>query len=293
MPERGPQPTEADPATEGSSPHEDAVRFPGSALTEPQPESPGDKALEPVSPWSRTGEAAYRSTPAEEPSPADGAEATSWPEDADADPDTVEPDLGFSVIDSGSPQDTARPPSRTRKVVLTSILAVALVGVAVLGWAGWQITSQKNATMTTPAQIAGLHLDDSQSGRDTADYMLTALSAEVDLDQAVGAVYTDSANHDVLFFGGTTLIWSPSNDLKTAFGLISDDQGAVTNVHDVPAGEYGGTMRCGTTQTADGAMPVCGWADHGSLALAMFPNRSEAESAKLLLEIRDAAQKRN
>jgi hypothetical protein len=170
---------------------------------------------------------------------------------------------------------------------------VAIVGIAVLGWAGWQISSQKDATMTTPARIGGLHLDDSQSGRDTADYMLTALSAEVDLDQAVGAVYTDSANHDVLFFGGTSLIWSPASDLKTAFGLISDDQGAVTNLHDVPAGKYGGTMRCGTTQTPDGAMPVCGWADHGSLALAMFPNRSETESAKLLLDIRDAAQKRN
>jgi hypothetical protein len=141
--------------------------------------------------------------------------------------------------------------------------------------------------------VAGLRLDDSQSGRDTADYLQTALSAEVDLDKAVGAVYTDGAKHDVLFFGGTTLIWSPGSVLKTAFGLISDDQGAVTNLHDVPAGRYGGTMRCGTTQTADGAMPVCGWADHGSLALAMFPNRSESDSAKLLLKIRDATQKRN
>jgi hypothetical protein len=176
---------------------------------------------------------------------------------------------------------------------LTSILAVGLAGVAVLGWAGWQITSQKNAVLTAPAQVAGLHRDDSQSGRDTADYLQTALSAEVDLDNAVGAVYTDGSNHDVLFFGGTTLIWSPGSDLKAAFGLVSDDQGAVTNLHDVPAGRYGGTMKCGTTQTTDGAMPVCGWADHGSLALAMFPNRTEPDSAKLLLEIRDATQKRN
>jgi hypothetical protein len=199
----------------------------------------------------------------------------------------------LSVAGSGDGQRATSPPTRTRRIILTSILAVGLAGIAVLGWAGWQITSQKSATLTTPAEVAGLRLDDSQSGRDTADYLQTALSAEVDLDKAVGAVYTDSSNHDVLFFGGTALIWSPGSDLKTAFGLISDDQGAVTNLHDVDAGKYGGTMKCGTTQTADGAMPVCGWADHGSLALAMFPNRTEPESAKLLRKIREATQKRN
>ena len=178
-------------------------------------------------------------------------------------------------------------------IVLGSLLAVGLAGAAVLGWMGWQISSQKDATVTTPAEVSGLRLDDSPGGRDTADYLQSALSAEIDLDHAVGAVYTDGAGHDVLFFGGTTLIWSPGSDLDKAFGLISDDQGAVTGVHDVPAGKYGGTMRCGTTATADGTMPVCGWADHGSLALAMFPARSEAESAKLLLQIRNAAQARN
>ena len=38
---------------------------------------------------------------------------------------------------------------------------------------------------------------------------------------------------------------------------------------------------------------VCGWADHGSLALAMFPGRSEGDAATLLSQIRDATQKRN
>jgi hypothetical protein len=177
--------------------------------------------------------------------------------------------------------------------VLSCLLAVGLTGSGVLAWAGWQISSQKDATVTTPATVAGLRLDDSQSGSETADYLQSALAAKINLDKAVGAVYTDGAGHDVLFFGGTALIWSPADNLASAFGLISDDQGAVTGVHDVAAGRYGGTMKCGTTKTADGAMSVCGWADHGSLALAMFPNRSESESAKLLLQIRDAAQKRN
>ena len=187
------------------------------------------------------------------------------------------------------------PPSRTRVIVLSSLLAAGLAGAAVLGWTGWRISSQKDATLTTPQQVAGLTLDESANARTTADYLTTAIAADVDLDNTVGAVYSDPASpaRSVLFFGGTTLIWTPGSDLDTAFGLISDEQGAVTGLHDVPAGDLGGTMKCGKTDTGDGDMAVCGWADHGSLALAMFPNRSEAESADLLRRIRAEAQTRD
>jgi hypothetical protein len=185
------------------------------------------------------------------------------------------------------------PQSRTRLIVLSSLLAVGLAGASVLGYSGWRIASQKDATLTVPTTVAGLSVDSSEEGRSTSEYLQTALSADVDLDRSVGAVFADSSGKNVLFFGGTTLFWTPEDDLETAFGLVSDDQGAVTGLHDVPAGELGGTMKCGTTK-ADGAdMPVCGWADHGSLALAMFPGRTVEESAKLLGDIRSAAQTRN
>jgi hypothetical protein len=188
------------------------------------------------------------------------------------------------------PEEPARP-SRTRRIVLSSLLAVGLAGAAVLGYAGWTIASQKDATLTTPATVAGLRLDTSAEGKSTADYLRTALSAEVQLDKAVAAVY-DDGKESVLFLGGTGLIWTPEDDLDTAFGLISDAQGSVTGLHKVPAGKLGGTMKCGTTVTDDGNMSVCGWADHGSLALAMFPSRSESDAAALLVQIRDAAQTR-
>jgi hypothetical protein len=176
-------------------------------------------------------------------------------------------------LTSGRDEETEprAPRSRTRTIVLSSLLTIGLAGAAVLGYVGWQISTQKDATLSTPSEVAGLRLDTSEDGKSTSDYLRTALSAEVSLDDAVGAVY----------------------DLDTAFNLISDNQGAVTGLHDVDAGKLGGTMKCGTTVTTDGNMSVCGWADHGSLALAMFPNRSETESAKLLLQIRDAAQTRH
>jgi hypothetical protein len=185
--------------------------------------------------------------------------------------------------------------SRTRMILLGSLLAVGLAGVAVLGTAAWQITSQRDTTLATPAEVAGLHRDDSPDAQSTADYLRTALAADVDLDVAVGAVYTDPAgkNRSVLLFGGTTLLWTPADDLDTAIGLVEDDAGPVTGLAEVPAGPLGGTMKCGTTTTPDGDIAVCGWADHGSLVMAMFPSRSAAESATLMRDIRKVVQTRN
>ncbi|GAA0474860.1 hypothetical protein Ade02nite_40780 [Paractinoplanes deccanensis] len=179
-----------------------------------------------------------------------------------------------------------------RRIALGVVLAVGLAGAVAFGRTGWQIYTQKDATLSAPAQIGGLTLDDSASGQETAEYLRTALAAEVELDKAVGAVYRDTAGKNVLFLGGTNLFWTPSDDLDTAFGLISDNEGAVTGLHDVDAGPLGGTMKCGNTKTEDGALTVCGWADHGSLAMAMFPDRTEPEAATLFREIRSTAQTR-
>ncbi|GAA2518868.1 hypothetical protein [Winogradskya humida] len=185
------------------------------------------------------------------------------------------------------------PRSRTKTIVLGSLLAVTLAGMAVIGYAGWRIASQKDATLTSPPTVGNLKLDTTEEGRSTADYLQTALSAEVDLDHTTGGVYLDGTSTDgVLFFGGTTLIWTPGADLDTAFEIISDGQGAVTGLHDVDAGKLGGTMKCGTTKTDNADMPVCGWADHGSLALAMFPGRTGKDAATLILQIRNATQTR-
>jgi hypothetical protein len=200
----------------------------------------------------------------------------------------------FPLTESTDQEQADRAPrSRTRTIVLSSLLAVGLAGASVLGYVSWRVSSQKDATLTVPTAVAGLRVDSSDQGRSTADYLQTALSADVDLDRSVGAVFTDGSGKDVLFFGGTTLFWTPEDDLVTSFGLVSDEQGAVTGLRDVPAGPLGGTMKCGTTKADDADMPVCGWADHGSLALAMFPGRTVDDAAKLLVEIRSAAQTRS
>jgi hypothetical protein len=212
--------------------------------------------------------------------------------------DAPSPDAAIEIgpveLHSETPEHQPRPRSRVRVGLLSGLLAVAVAGGGVLAYTGWQIVTQKDATLTPPAQVGSLRLDDSEDAKNTADYLQTAVAAEIDMDKTLGAVYTDTAgqDRDVLLFGGTTLFWTPESDLDSAFNLIDDNQGAVTGLHKVDAGKLGGTMKCGTTKTDSADLTVCGWADHGSLALAMFNNRPESEAAPLLRQIREAAETR-
>ena len=220
---------------------------------------------------------------------------SSHPVGADDSPPIEVGDGPFGLTGSNDePETRGAPRSRTRTILLSGLLAAGLAGASLIGYTVWRIASQRDATLTTPPQVAGLRIDQSENGRQTAEYLATALSADVDFEEAVGAVYADpgAAGRGVLFFGGTTLIWTPGSDLDHAFELVSDNQGAVTGLRDVDPGTLGGTMKCGSTTSEDGEIAVCGWADHGSLALALFPNRPVDESADLLRDIRSAAETR-
>ncbi|HEY3007847.1 MAG TPA: hypothetical protein VGJ63_07240 [Micromonosporaceae bacterium] len=189
------------------------------------------------------------------------------------------------------------PRSRVRMVVLAALLVVGLVGAAILGTAGWRVVREKDARLSTPEEVAGMRRDRTTQAQETAEYLRAALAAGVNLDSSVGAVYEDPAARDrsVLFFGGTGLLLSPGRKLDTVFRLLADENGGVAGIREVPAGRLGGVMRCGRTATPDdgGDMAVCGWADHGSVAAALFENRSTDDSARLLRSIRAAVQTRS
>jgi hypothetical protein len=181
---------------------------------------------------------------------------------------------------------------RPRNLALVSAGVVVLVLALVIGWGVW---NEKDVRIATPGRVAGLALDDSQGARDTIDYLRTAVETGVALEKTTGAVYADEAgqSRSVLFIGGTGVVNSPEKALSKTFGLITDDTGGVEGVHQVPPGTLGGLMRCGTTKTEGGSMAVCGWADRGSLGVAMFPNRSPDQAAGLLRTMRQAMQTRS
>lgn len=207
----------------------------------------------------------------------------------------IEMEVAPLPVEAGADDAPVARPSRRRLIVLGALAVVGLAGAGVLGTAGMRISSQKDATLSPPEQVAGFRRDDSENARGTAEYLRDALAAEAQLDKTVGVIYTDPADADrsVLLSGGTALIWTPGRDLDTIFGLLKDDAGQVTGIADYPAGDLGGELRCGVTTTADDESAVCGWGDHGSLALALFPGRTAAESAPIMLQFRNAIQKRS
>ncbi|MET8309530.1 hypothetical protein [Micromonospora sp. NPDC005173] len=208
---------------------------------------------------------------------------------------TDEP-IQLSTRDTGGDPDEPQGGwSRRRRIGWTVALVVGLAGAGVLGVGGWRVAQQKDTQLTSPDQVAGLTRDDSERAKSTADYLRSGLAADIELDRSFGTVYRDPADdkRSVLVFGGTTLLWQPERDLDSLFGLMSDETGAVTGLREVPAGELGGVMKCGSTSGEGGDFAVCGWADHGSVVMAMFPGRSVTDAGGLLRNLRADMQTRN
>jgi hypothetical protein len=199
------------------------------------------------------------------------------------------------LMESATDQPPARRWTRNRILVLAGLGALVLLLAGILGPIGWRFVNREDVGLTTPGKVAGLTLDTSDDARQTMDYLRTAVAAKVSLTATVGAVYQDPASKDrkVLFFGGTNLQLSPAHQLDQALTIFNDDTGTVTGLHDVSPGPLGGVAKCGTSNGDGGAMPVCGWADNGSLAVALFPARTVDEAAKLLLDLRAAVEHRN
>ena len=222
------------------------------------------------------------------------AHLTERPVDGGSDPvELTEEPIELSRRDPAQ-EPERRPVSRRRKIVLAALLAAGLAGAGVLGLGGWRVLQQKDTTLGQPTEVAGLVRDDSERARSTADYLRDGLAADIELDRGYGAVYSDrgDAKRSVLLFGGTTLLWQPERDLDTLFGLMADETGRVAGLREVDAGRLGGVMKCGTTSGDGGDFAVCGWADHGSVVMGMFPGRRVDDAAALFRDIRESVQSR-
>ncbi|MGW4898535.1 hypothetical protein ACWEQL_40825 [Kitasatospora sp. NPDC004240] len=58
-----------------------------------------------------------------------------------------------------------------------------------------------------------------------------------------------------------------------------------------PAGPLGGSLECFTLPTAPAQDTICGWADDGTVGVALFPQTAPAEAAKMFLAMRGDLEK--
>lgn len=186
------------------------------------------------------------------------------------------------------PQARSGPGRRLGLLALGAAGAAALVAAVAVLPGEWRVFQQRNTELKLAQETAGLRLDESPEAQSTAEYLRTALAASMDLKSTVGAVYADPVERSlsVVFIGGTATLRSPETDLDRLFQLVTDKADNVAGVRPVPPGPLGGVMKCGASAGAEDPMAVCGWADHGSVAIAMFPNRPIDESAVLLRAMR-------
>ena len=67
----------------------------------------------------------------------------------------------------------------------------------------------------------------------------------------------------------------------------------VGTVRDIDPGTFGGEQRCAAARYDGRSATVCGWADHGVIALAVFPGKSLEQASTLTQNIRGSIVRRD
>ncbi|WP_426507582.1 hypothetical protein ACPPVO_55045 [Dactylosporangium sp. McL0621] len=211
----------------------------------------------------------------------------------------VDPDGGPAGLyyedDDDEPTETpaSRIPLKRVALITGSVAAAALLISGIFyGPTVFRVLGQSDTEIKSPDKVGAFTLDKSDGAQQTSEYIRDAIASKVSLDKSVGLIYREGTT-DAILVAGTARIWKPEDTLKTAFDMVADDAGGVRDAKDVDTGPLGGTMRCGTTKVDDSDLTVCGWADNGSLGVALFSNRGVPESAKSMLELRTAVEHRN
>jgi hypothetical protein len=193
-----------------------------------------------------------------------------------------------------------QPPKKRNVGKILAIVGGSLVVVLLLCcggayfFGGKDIINESNASLSTPDTVAGLKKSNITELQSAADDLKSGLEKDAGLDDTIAAFYEDpkARTKIVMLVGGTKLMLRPKNELADAFKGFTKEGGTITNVADVDPGKLGGVARCGSVNIEGTPMSFCGWADHGSLVLGGFFNRSIPESAALLRQIRSEILKR-
>lgn len=179
---------------------------------------------------------------------------------------------------------------RRRAGLIVGAVALLVLLAAAVAWGPTAIAvmRERGATISTPDRAVGLERDTSARARQTTDELQDAIAANVAFDKVTAVVYRDPRNaaQSVVVMAGTTTTLHPADELRDLFGALSDTSGGATGLKNVDPGPLGGTARCGRLAMDADEVPVCGWADHGSAAILLFPGRTDAAAATLMRQLR-------
>ncbi|MFD0584511.1 hypothetical protein [Dactylosporangium darangshiense] len=141
---------------------------------------------------------------------------------------------------------------------------------------------QYPASVNLEAPVPGLTRVNDASANQTAASLQTALTSDHLDEQGFTAVYRDEDRHSVLLFGATRFITHPSRDLEASLRKLGTKI-QVQNVRKVDAGVLGGEQRCAAGRASS---TICGWSDHGMIAIAVFPDTRLDEASTKMQNLR-------
>ncbi|WP_422773684.1 hypothetical protein ACN28C_12760 [Plantactinospora sp. WMMC1484] len=145
-----------------------------------------------------------------------------------------------------------------------------------------------------PSEILDLRLLDNAAGRQTAEQLKQEVQARnwFTDGEAFAGVYRTSNGKRVVIYGTTGFRFSPESAVQDEILRLEEEYG-VTSVESVPTGVRGEYRSCGTGRADGDEVVVCTWADHGSLATALFTRLSITDSSDLLTALRESIIQRD
>jgi hypothetical protein len=146
-----------------------------------------------------------------------------------------------------------------------------------------------------PAQAGGLRRDDSPSTQQLTSRQRERLKA-AGMPNPLTAVYHQAAEGSttVLFIGSSGHIDAPASRLKEFLSGLAESTGSTgREPTGYPAGRLKGTVMClDQLSTGQATLATCGWADEGTLGVITTDGGDAAQTAGLLLSMRDDMEKK-
>ncbi|MEV6930325.1 hypothetical protein AB0M46_38390 [Dactylosporangium sp. NPDC051485] len=148
---------------------------------------------------------------------------------------------------------------------------------------------QYPASVNVDAGVAGLTKVDDAAARKTAEQLQASLTSGHLDESGFTVAYQDTTDGraKILVFGATRFITNPARDLDASLRKLGTKI-QVQRIREVDPGLLGGEQRCAASRLDGRAATVCGWADHGVIAIAVFAGKSVEAASTSMQSIRAA-----
>jgi hypothetical protein len=183
------------------------------------------------------------------------------------------------------------PAKRSRKGLWITLAIVGVLALACCGGgaAFFAPIVSDSATVSAPAQIAGMSRVDDPEFNSLADELAKEVKKDASADGSALGFYAPGEDKTkgvvAIAVSGTFLF--PDDNIDEAFKSFNQ-LGSSSGRHDYPAGSMGGRVVCDSASVSGTSMPLCMWSDHGSFGLGLFLGRQVEEASKLILDFRQA-----